>query len=67
MKIIIYGSNGWIGQQFIEVLKEKNVAYVKGVSRVDDYDNVVKEITTNKPSHVISFIGRIFKFNIAST
>lgn len=58
MNILIYGSNGWIGQQFIEILKEKNIAYIQGVSRVDDYDNVVQEITTNKPSHVISFIGR---------
>lgn len=38
MKIFIYGSNGWIGQQFIELLKEKRIEYVQGVSRVDDYD-----------------------------
>ena len=58
MKILIYGSNGWIGQQFVKILKQKNIIYVEGISRVDNFNDVLKEITTIKPSHVISFIGR---------
>ena len=25
MKILVYGSNGWIGNQFAELLKSKNI------------------------------------------
>ena len=58
MKVLVYGSNGWIGQQFIDILKSTNTEYVSGTSRVDDYENVLQEIITNNPSRVVSFIGR---------
>lgn len=58
MKILIYGSNGWIGSQFIDVLKKNNVEYVCGTSRCDDENELIKEIDAINPSHVISFIGR---------
>jgi nucleoside-diphosphate-sugar epimerase len=25
MKILVYGSKGWIGNQFVQILKEKNM------------------------------------------
>ena len=58
MKVLIYGSKGWIGGQFCDILNKSNIDCVCGVSRVDNYDNVLKEIKDNKPTHVISFIGR---------
>jgi 3,5-epimerase/4-reductase len=58
MKVLVYGSKGWIGQQFIDILKSTNTEYVSGTSRADDYENVLDEIISNKPSHVVSFIGR---------
>jgi 3,5-epimerase/4-reductase len=58
MKVLVYGSNGWIGQQFLDILRCANTEFVCGVSRVDDYEKVLWEIKTVRPSHVVSFIGR---------
>jgi dTDP-glucose 4,6-dehydratase len=59
MKILIYGANGWIGQQFLDVLKTSDVInYVSGTARCDNYDDLEKEIACVEPTHIISFIGR---------
>jgi dTDP-glucose 4,6-dehydratase len=55
---LIYGSNGWIGQQFIDILKSKNINFVEGKSRVDNYSDLFKEIHLLHPTHIVSFIGR---------
>ena len=55
---LVYGSNGWIGQQFIDILKSKNIKFVEGKSRVDNYSELFKEIHLLHPTHIISFIGR---------
>ena len=44
MKILIYGSRGWIGSQFKEILENQNINYIEGNSRVDDEDKLVQEI-----------------------
>jgi dTDP-glucose 4,6-dehydratase len=71
MKILVYGHKGWIGQQFISILREKNLKgydyeyginsgfeYVLGEARVDNIDDVNRELILERPSHVVSFIGR---------
>lgn len=59
MKLLIYGSNGWIGNQFIEFLNNNTeINYEKGKSRVNDTTNLKKEILEINPTHIISFIGR---------
>jgi len=58
MKVLVYGANGWIGSQFIELLENKNISFVKGVSRVDDELDVKRELCKVEPTHIISFIGR---------
>ena len=58
MKVLVYGSRGWIGQQFIEVLKRDDVAFVCGDARVDDVSVLENEIVSVSPTHVVSFIGR---------
>ena len=58
MNILVYGCNGWIGNQFIAILKDANVDFIEGKSRVDDVDSLEKEIKLNSPTHVVSFIGR---------
>jgi len=58
MKILIYGSKGWIGNQFVSILKEKKINFHLGISRVDSEKDVLNEIQNLKPTHVISFIGR---------
>ena len=56
--ILIYGSNGWIGSQFIKLLQKDNIKYKVGISRVDNIDKLTKEIVCVNPTHIVSFIGR---------
>lgn len=58
MKVLVYGANGWIGGIFTEILLKKNIEFVSGKSRVDNKNNLISEITSINPTHVISFIGR---------
>ena len=58
MKLLVYGGKGWIGSQFIELLKKQNINYVCGLSRVNEINNLREEILKIKPTHIISFIGR---------
>ena len=71
MKILVYGHKGWIGQQFVKILREKaeeeydyvygfytGHQYDLGNARVDNIAEVQKELELYKPTHVISFIGR---------
>jgi len=58
MHILIYGSKGWIGQQFIEILDKNNIQYNSGLSRVDNKNDLLEEINKINPTHIISFIGR---------
>ena len=58
MKVLVYGSNGWIGSQFTKLLESNNVIYCEGKSRVDNIDDVISELLKTSPTHVIAFIGR---------
>ena len=58
MKILLYGAKGWIGGQFLDLLEKNNNEYFKGVSRVDNYIMLEREIKETNPTHVVSFIGR---------
>lgn len=58
IKILIFGSRGWIGQQVLEHLKKENIVYIETKVRADDYDNILKEIEEYKPTHILSCIGR---------
>lgn len=58
MKVLVYGSNGWIGQQFIDLLTHHNINFIKGISRVNNLEEVKQELINASPTHVISFIGR---------
>jgi dTDP-glucose 4,6-dehydratase len=58
IKILIYGSKGWIGSQFVNILKNNNMHFVKGNSRVDDEKQLTEEIRNINPTHIVSFIGR---------
>lgn len=58
MRILVYGSKGWIGSQFLEIVNKKKIDYVCGVSRVDNKEELLGEIKQTMPTHVVSFIGR---------
>ena len=60
MKILIYGSGGWIGSQFINIIKDQNLYNntIMGKSRLYNIDDIKKEIDTENPSNIFCFIGR---------
>jgi len=58
VKVLIYGSRGWIGNQICELLKQMEIEFVEGKVRAEDIDGLEKEIEEIKPTHVMSFIGR---------
>lgn len=61
MKILIFGHQGWIGQQFLHHLLSIKDDYPDlhlGKSRCDDMEELIKEIDQVKPTHIVSFIGR---------
>jgi len=56
--ILIYGSNGWIGNLFKEYLTSQNIKFIEGNARIDNYTDLFIELRVVKPTHVISFTGR---------
>ena len=58
MKVLVYGSKGWIGTQFIELLKSNSIIYLEGNSRADNVANLEAELLEVAPTHVVAFIGR---------
>ena len=58
MKVLVYGTRGWIGGQFVDILKMRGIEYFSGKSRVDNDETLKNEIESVKPTHVVSFIGR---------
>lgn len=58
MKVVVYGSKGWIGGQFINILTEKDITFAEGKARVENVEDVRAELQKERATHVISFIGR---------
>jgi len=58
MNILVYGSKGWIGSQFIDILNNNSINYTAGTVRVDNTEELIREISEVNPTHIISFIGR---------
>jgi dTDP-glucose 4,6-dehydratase len=58
MKILVFGANGWIGGQFVNILKSESVEFHSATVRADDYSGILKEIEEHNPTHIVSFIGR---------
>ena len=58
IKVLLYGGNGWIGKQFIDILNNKNILYTLGLSRVDNIKDVTDEILQSNSTHIVSMIGR---------
>lgn len=57
MKVLVFGSKGWIGQQFIS---NSIHTIAEAQSRAENYQDVVNEIESLKPDCVISFLGRTY-------
>lgn len=61
VKLLIVGSKGWIGSQFINYLnenKDNDFSYIETNVRADNEVLVNDIILAHSPTHIISFIGR---------
>jgi len=61
VKLLIFGSKGWIGSQFINYLnenKDNDISYIETNVRADNEVLVGDIILAHSPTHIISFIGR---------
>jgi 3,5-epimerase/4-reductase len=58
MKVIVYGHNGWIGQQVVNVLGNKSITYYCSKYRVDDEKNIEMELMDIDPTHMLCLMGR---------
>ena len=54
MKILLYGHKGWIGSQLKKLIDNP----ILGESRLENYKDLEKEITTLKPNRIITTTGR---------
>jgi UDP-glucose 4,6-dehydratase len=57
-KALVWGHKGWIGQQFVPLLKAKGYTVVEATSRADDGDAVKAEVDSVCPTHLVCLIGR---------
>jgi len=58
MKLLVYGSRGWIGGQFINVCKKDGIEIVEGQEYCYNTNLLLDEIKKVCPTHIVSFIGR---------
>ena len=58
MKLIVYGSKGWIATQFLKLLQKTNINFIIGNSRAEKTEDVLNEIKQYQITHIVSFIGR---------
>lgn len=58
MKFLVYGVNGWIGGKVYKHLKENGFQVEEGNVRVENIQELEREIEEKKPTHIISLIGR---------
>lgn len=57
MRVLVYGSKGWIGQQFIKNTKHD---IIEAKTRPENYQDTFDEIAQVNPDCVISFLGRTY-------
>jgi dTDP-4-dehydrorhamnose reductase len=58
MKVLHYGSNGWIGNMLYDIMVQQGIAVIRGASRADDEAEVMHELNKEKPTHVLCTLGR---------
>ena len=56
MRVIVYGGKGWIGQKLVNMLHDHCVRVSE--YRLDNLDDIEKEISEFSPTHIACVIGR---------
>lgn len=57
MKILLYGSTGWIGSQLIPLFKEKENEVISSTTRLENLTDIGKELDNIKPDRVVLAAG----------
>ena len=57
MKVLVFGSKGWIGQQFLSNTTHETI---QAITRPENYEDSLNEIKQVNPDCVISFLGRTY-------
>jgi nucleoside-diphosphate-sugar epimerase len=57
---LIFGANGWIGNQVCNYLSTQNIPFIKAVARANDTESIIEQHFSFNPqiTHIMSFIGR---------
>jgi len=55
--LVFGGKTGWIGGLMVDILKEKGIEVLCANSRVQNREDVDKELDEVKPSHVLMSAG----------
>ena len=58
MRWLVYGSNGWIGNMVVKLLRKKGETVIKARARADDELGVEAEIATSDVNRILCLIGR---------
>jgi 3,5-epimerase/4-reductase len=58
MRILLYGRNGWIGEQVYNLLIKSNHTVIIANERAENYNELEEEIKKVNPTNIISLIGR---------
>jgi len=57
---LIFGANGWIGNQVCNYLSSQGIQFIKAVARANDTESIIEQHFSFNPqiTHIMSFIGR---------
>jgi len=55
--LVFGGSKGWIGQQIVQLLKEQGKEVYAAKSRLEDRNNIEKELDEIKPKYILNCAG----------
>jgi len=56
---LIFGANGWIGNQVTNYLSSQGIPFIKAVARAGETESIIQELNANPQiTHIMSFIGR---------
>jgi 3,5-epimerase/4-reductase len=58
MKFLVYGARGWIGGKVVQILKERGYEVIKSEVRLNNLEDVEKELDDVKPDRAMCLIGR---------
>lgn len=58
MLVLLFGGNGWIGNQLRALMEQHKIRHIIASSRADDVQGCEKEIDQVKPTHVFCLVGR---------